>query len=68
MVFHLKYDASLTRGVGIARIGPSFSPILTCIHLAEAALSNIDDLPVHRDPENLPEPITSWRTLDKVQK
>jgi len=27
----------------------------------EAALSNIDDLPVHRDPENLPEPITSWR-------
>lgn len=27
----------------------------------EAALSNIDDLPVHRDPEELPEPIASWR-------
>lgn len=24
-------------------------------------MSNIDDLPVHRDPEELPEPIASWR-------
>ncbi len=52
--------------VGVAWTGPSFSPLLTCIHL-EAALSNIDDLPVHRDPENLPEPITSWRSLDKEE-
>lgn len=29
----------------------------------KAALSNIDDLPVHRDPEELPEPIASWRAL-----
>eukprot|EP00439_Symbiodinium_sp_Y106_P075157 s341_g14.t2 len=27
----------------------------------EAALSNIDDLPVNREPENLPAPVCSWR-------
>ncbi|CAK9058420.1 unnamed protein product [Durusdinium trenchii] len=27
----------------------------------EASLSNIDDLPVERDPSDLPEPIASWR-------
>ncbi|CAE7639823.1 DED1 [Symbiodinium sp. CCMP2592] len=27
----------------------------------EAALSNIDDLPVSREPENLPAPVCSWR-------
>jgi len=27
----------------------------------EVAMSNIDDLPVKRDPEGLPEPIKSWR-------
>ncbi|CAJ1388517.1 unnamed protein product, partial [Effrenium voratum] len=27
----------------------------------EAALSNIDDLPVERSPETLPEPVASWR-------
>ena len=29
----------------------------------EAALSNIDDLPVDREPEDLPVPICSWRIL-----
>ena len=42
---------------------PSSYPAKDVDRYVKAALSNIDDLPVHRDPEELPEPIASWRAL-----